>query len=364
MSGAPAALAVAAFVAGAAISLTTSGVLVRRLEGIGAQLHLSEAALGMVAALAADAPEVTSAVSAVAQHKQGVGAGVVIGSNVFNLAALLGLGALVAGRIFLHRDVVLLAGGVALWTGAACVLAVVGALPAGAALAMGLIGVAAYAAVLSLDAAGLRRLGVPAAWASWLRRAAVEEEVELAEPSPPRSANGADIVVAVVALVVVVAASVMMELAATTLGDRWSVPEIVVGGVVLAAVTSLPNSVSAVYLARRGRATATLTTALNSNMLNVVIGLLLPGALLGLGRPSGQTTFVAVWYVGLTVVALLYAWSGRGLRRLTGGLLVVGYGGFLAVVLASGHGAAPTAAVLAPAAAVTGALMLLPAVRR
>ena len=39
-----------------------------------------------------------------------VGAGVVIGSNVFNLAALLGLSAVVAGRIAFPRRVVLLAG--------------------------------------------------------------------------------------------------------------------------------------------------------------------------------------------------------------------------------------------------------------
>jgi Ca2+/Na+ antiporter len=53
--------------------------------------------LGLLAALAADTPD-SSAVSALAHHQQSVGVGVVLGSNVFNLAALLGLGALVAGR--------------------------------------------------------------------------------------------------------------------------------------------------------------------------------------------------------------------------------------------------------------------------
>ena len=54
------------------------------------------------------------------------------------------------------------------------------------------------------------------------------------------------------ALVVVVLASVAMEQGASTLGGHFDIPEIVVGGLVLAAVTSLPNVVSAVYLARRG----------------------------------------------------------------------------------------------------------------
>src|SRR5215472_15278504 len=101
-------LAVAAFLAGAVVSLATSWLLVSRLERVGARAGLPEALLGVVAALAADAPEVTAAVTAMAGGQQRLGAGVVIGSNVFNLAALLGLGAVVAGRIGLHRKVVLL----------------------------------------------------------------------------------------------------------------------------------------------------------------------------------------------------------------------------------------------------------------
>lgn len=100
------ALAAAAFPAGAMISLATSWLLVSRLEQTGERLGLSEALLGLVAALAADAPEVTAAITAMAGRQPRPGAGVVIGSNVFNLAALLGLGAVVAGRIGLHRRVV------------------------------------------------------------------------------------------------------------------------------------------------------------------------------------------------------------------------------------------------------------------
>ena len=84
----PVAVEVLAFCLGTAVSLATSYLLVTRLERIGERIGLSEALLGVVAALAADAPEITSAVTALAQHQQKVGAGVIIGSNVFNLAAL------------------------------------------------------------------------------------------------------------------------------------------------------------------------------------------------------------------------------------------------------------------------------------
>ena len=92
----------AVLVAAAALSLGASAVLVVRLERLGARLGLSEALLGLVAALAADTPEVTSAVTALAHGQHDVGTGVVLGSNAFNLAALIGLGAVVAGGIKLH----------------------------------------------------------------------------------------------------------------------------------------------------------------------------------------------------------------------------------------------------------------------
>src|SRR5580704_6035580 len=130
---------IAAFVVGAAVSLLTSWVLVSRLERVGERLGLSEALLGLVAALAADAPEITASVTALAHHQRAVGAGVTIGSNVFNLAALLGLGAVVAGRIGLHRKVVVLGGTLALVIAAFCLLAVAGVVAAGTGLALALV---------------------------------------------------------------------------------------------------------------------------------------------------------------------------------------------------------------------------------
>jgi len=85
------------FCAGVVVSLAASWLLVSRLERLGERAGFSEAWLGLVAALAADAPEITSAVTALARGQASVGAGVVIGPNVFNLAALLGLAAVWRG---------------------------------------------------------------------------------------------------------------------------------------------------------------------------------------------------------------------------------------------------------------------------
>jgi cation:H+ antiporter len=304
----PVLLAVPAFLAGALVSLATSWVLVSRLERVGERLGLSEALLGIVAALAADAPEVTSAVSAMAGHQQRLGAGVVIGSNVFNLAALLGLGAVVAGRIRLHRKVVVLGGVVAMCVAVVCLVVVVGVVPPGAGLVLVLVTVGLYAVVLGAGDRGLARFRLPRPWIAWLQSAVTEEESELEEAIRPERGRRQDVVIAALALLVVIAASVTMERAASALGTRFAIPEIVVGGLVLAAVTSLPNAVAAVYLAARGRGAATLSTALNSNTLNIALGLLVPAAVIGLGQPAGQTTLTAAWYLGLTAAMLAFAY--------------------------------------------------------
>jgi cation:H+ antiporter len=320
-----------------------------------------------VAALAADAPEVTAAVTAMAGHQQRLGAGVVIGSNVFNLAALLGLGAVVAGRIRLHPKVVVLGGVVAIWVAAVCLAVVLGLVPPVAGLVAASGAVAAYAIVLGAGEQGLGRLPLPRAWISWLRSAVAEEELELQAAIRPQRARRQDAAVAVGSLLVVVAASVMMERAASALGSRFAVPEIVVGALVLAAVTSLPNAVAAVWLAARGRGAATLSTALNSNALNITIGLLLPAAVIGLGHPGGQTTLIAAWYAGLTAVVLAFAYRDRGISRGAGILVIGAYLLFAGSLLASAYTRLPEPQMAIAAgitAAAAFAALLVPRRRR
>jgi cation:H+ antiporter len=328
-------VSVAAFAVGAIVSLFTSWVLVSRLERVGERLGFSEALLGLVAALAADAPEITASVTALAHHQRAIGAGVVIGSNVFNLAALLGLGAVVAGRISLHRRVVALGGAVGIFVSIVCLTSVTRVLSPLAGLVVVLAVLAPYVALLSAPARVLGMARVPRHWSTWLSTAVAEEEVELSEAIRPRRATGGDALTALAALVIVVIASVAMERGASDLGSRYRVPEIVTGGLVLAAVTSLPNAVSAVYLARRGRGAAAFSTALNSNTINVVGGLLIPAAFIGLSRPSGSALLISAWYLGLTVVVIVLAHADNGLRRPSGWLIITAYAVFVVTLLAT-----------------------------
>jgi cation:H+ antiporter len=330
-----------AFLAGAAVSLSASYLVVTRLERIGERLGLSEGLLGVLAALAGDTPEITSAVTALALGQAQVGAGVVIGSNVFNLAALLGLGAVVAAHIALHRKVILLGGVVGAWVAMVCLVMVLGLIPAGAALAAVLAALVPYLTVLGAGRARMARIPLARRWEAWLAAAVSEEEAELEEVIHPAHGRGRDVAVAGAMLAVVVAASIVMERAATSLGTHFGIPQIIIGGVVLAAVTSLPNAVAAVYLAARGRGAAMLSTTLNSNALNVTAGLLLPALITGLGARSGGSALIAVWYLVLTLIALAFAYRDSGMSRATGALIIGAYLVFLGSLWIVAHTAEP-----------------------
>jgi cation:H+ antiporter len=325
------ALAYLAFTGGAAVALATSWLLVIRLERVGERLGLSEALLGVVAALAADAPEITSSVTALASHQRTIGAGVVIGSNSFNLAALLGLGALVAGFITLHRRVVELAGAVAIWIALCCVVVVTRTIPVDAGLAAAGVVFVAYLVVLSRRPAPSRH---HSRFRSWLETAVREEEDELLSAIHPLRARRVDVTVAISALVCVVLASVAMERGAVHLGHHFHVADAVVGGTVLAAITSMPNAVAAVYLASRGRGAAALSTALTSNNINVLGGLLIPGAFVGVAASSAAGSLTVLSYLVLTIVVVGLAYAGRGLSRRAGVTIIAGYVIFVVALIA------------------------------
>jgi cation:H+ antiporter len=327
----PSFVAVLIFVVGAGVSLVASALLVSRLEQLGHHWGLSGAFLGLIAALAADGPEVTSAVSALAQHNHAVSVGVLLGSNVFNLAALLGVGALVAGRLALHPPAVIFEGLPAVLA-AALGVAVVAGLPAWIGLGLAAAVLIPYAV---LSATSGRSFPLPPGSRAWVVGALTAEgaelDRELGRPCGRPRRSGAE---AVGCLLVVIAASTVTERVATTLGRRWSLPDLVVGAVVLAAVTSVPNAVAAVHLARRRYGAAVLSEALNSNTINVVAGLLIPAVVAGVGAVSAQSTVVALWALVMTGGAVLAAWRLAGVDRRVGWSLVAVYLAFVILLIA------------------------------
>ncbi|HEY7940381.1 MAG TPA: hypothetical protein VID25_00420 [Candidatus Limnocylindrales bacterium] len=322
----------AVFVVAAALSAASSVLLVSRLERVGERLALAEALLGLVVALAADGPEITSALTAVATGQREIGVGVALGSNAFNLAAMLGLSVLVAGGLRLPRFATVLEGTLALVIAIIAVAVVMAWIGPAPGLLLGLAAFLPYVFVCALTPSRRARLPLPRPLLTWLRRAIDEEKVTL-ERAP--RATPVDWVVAAGAALAVIAASVVMEQSATTIGQQAGIPAIVIGGLVLAAVTSLPNAVAAVYLTLRGRGVAAMSEAFHSNAFNVLLALLVPAVIVGLGSPTGGVPLAAFAYLTLTAAAVVLALAGRGLGRPAGLVLIGGYLGYVALVVAT-----------------------------
>jgi cation:H+ antiporter len=303
------------FVLSLIATLYAAAVFADRLDHLGARLGLPESVLGMVTAAGADAPELASAIAALATGAKGVGLGVVIGSNVFNLAAMLGVSALVAGAVTLRREALALEGGVALGvTGAVCLFGF-GVVPAWTALVLALAILVPYAIAIARAERGSPVLGEPHrrrpphGRALWVPLATI----------PP-------------ALAVIVLGSIAMVHTALQLADRAGLPRVLVGTLLLAVLTSLPNAYTGVRLGRARRGSALVSETMNSNTINLVGGVVVPALFVGFGSHfSGLETAGAAWLLAATGLSLVLLARPGGLRRTGGGLLLASWVGFAAV---------------------------------
>lgn len=318
------------------LTLTTisSAVLSHRLDQVGTHLGLSEGLLGLVTALGADSPEIATAITALVSGQHDLGSGVIFGSNVFNLAALFGVGALVAGRIACGRETLLLNAGVAI-----AVTAVVAwqkltdgsALMAGVLLALIML---PYIAVSAIKPSQLGHPLMPGLATRWLQAAIRDAQVNSGDERFPAPPSWADKLAIVPLLGMVIVSSIGLVRAATVLGSASGLSDAVLGTLVLATLTGIPNAVAAIRLAVQGRGAAVVSEAFNSNSLNLIVGAYLPTLFVTAGLMSGAGRMVLWWLLGGTVLATILFLRRAALTRWEGGLLVVGYVVFAGLVAA------------------------------
>jgi cation:H+ antiporter len=301
-------LALLAFLLGLALSLGASEVLVNALSRLGLNLGLSAGALGLLVALGADSPEISSSVVATLSGARDVGVGVILGSNLFNLAALLGLPALIAGRVSFRRDLLALDGGVALLATLVVALLLVARVPPVLALVLMLVVIVPYVLVLarpvpgpSGDSRESRSFG-PGLWL-------------------------------LPAIAAIAGGSALMVNMALLLGRRWHLSSALLGTVVLAALTSLPNAYAAVRLGLRRNGPAVVSEAFNSNTLNLLAGISLPALFIGGVAAAQGAGRDLVWLLAMTLAAIAIGALRQEFGRLSGVFLIAIYAAFLAVAM-------------------------------
>ena len=120
------------------------------------------------------------------------------------------------------------------------------------------------------------------------------------------------------AIAVIVAGSVGMVYTAVLVADREGLPRPLVGLLLLATLTSLPNAATAIRLGLRGRGEALVSETLNSNTINLSMGILVPAALVGIGEGANGLGLDYAWMAAVTVGTLALVGRRGGAGRAAG----------------------------------------------
>lgn len=298
-------LAAVLFAVSLAATLYAASVFAERLDHLGARLGLPEGLIGLLTAAGADAPELATAIAALVSGSSTVGFGVVVGSNVFNLAAMIGASALLSGSVRVPRGELAVEGGATVTVTAAMVLLAFGVLPGWGALAVALGVLVPYGAVMA-------------------RR-------ELGGRHRPRHGSMRGLLLIPPAVAVIVLGSVGMVHTGLTLGRAAGMPNALIGTLVLAVVTSIPNAFTGVRLGIARRGSALVSETFNSNTINFVGGLAVPALFIAVANRSALEKANGVWLLGATIAAVALLAPRGGMRRRGGAVLVASWVAFAIV---------------------------------
>jgi cation:H+ antiporter len=323
--------AVPLFVVTLGVTLVAAGTFARRLDQLGAKYGMPEVWLGLLTALAADGPEVSAALVALIKGSHEAGVGVIVGSCAFNLAAMVGVSALLAGCVRVPRRTLVLEGAVGLVVTAAVVALLLGWLPAAVVVAVVACTLTPYLVLVIGGSDVAVRIGLER-----LATLVADRDIAHRDPAAHRDlefATHRQLALMGVDVAAIVAGSFGMVQAALTLGARWGIASALVGALVLGPLTSIPNALTGIRLGRAARGSALVTEALNSNTINLVFGVALPSLFVSLAARSTDDRLDLALLATITVATIALLAPRTGMRRAGGAIVVSLYAAFIAVTL-------------------------------
>ena len=294
--------------------------LVRGAVLVSRRLGLSPLLIGMtVVAWCTSAPELVVSLGAALEGRSDIAVGNVVGSNIFNILGVLGAAALITPIVVdpraMRRDTVVM-----IVSAAALVfVAATGEITRVPAAAL-LIALLAYVVISYRSEA--RRPSLPSATLH-------ENESAEIEVSGSVISGVAYLLGGLAALVI---GSRLLVVGASDIARTLGVSEAVIGLSLVAVGTSLPELATSIIAALRKHADVAVGNVVGSNIFNI-LGILGVTALV---KPIGiaeQIASVDVWIMLAASLALvpMLLWRGR-LGRSTGGMLLLGYAAYLAVL--------------------------------
>jgi len=331
VGGLPLPLVALTFLVSLALALAASAWFTRRLETVCAALRLSSGILSVAGALGANIPNYAAAIDALSAGHGSIGLGIIIGSNIYNIAIILGISTFATpGRHGITLDVkeARSVRSVALYALIVLLLALgaVWFMP-GSLLLQGYSVV--NSAHLLLMGVCLLALGAFGALVFHIARrshfdysdeVSAEAGIEMQEVELERREHGRLVFVigeVALALALALGGVMIMVQAGQRLTTDLHIPLVLAGLLVLAVATSLPNTVVAVSLARANMHAANVEEVFSSNAVNATFGLALPLLIWPVAlRDPLLTVMDAPLMVALTLVALLFLYKRRMSRRI------------------------------------------------
>jgi cation:H+ antiporter len=305
------------------LGLLTLGaeLLVRSSAGLARRLGVSPFVIGaIIVGFGTSTPELSASLVAALRGASDIAVGNVVGSNIFNVAMVLGVAALIrpvkTDPRALRFDL--------------AVVSAVSVIPWLSMLAGG---------VLPRWMGGLMLLGLAAFVVRSFRHGRVDDaETELgeamAEGYEPRKSITLGVVGTVAGLVLLVGGAKLLVDSAVDIARAAGLSELVIGLTIVAVGTSLPELVTSVVAAMKGHAELALGNVLGSNIFNL-LGILGVTTVITPQRIAGQTLWLDTpLMLGLVLALALIASTGKRISRGEGALLVAVWVGYVGVLLA------------------------------
>jgi cation:H+ antiporter len=307
----PPVLAAPLFVISLGVTLAAARLFARRLDRLGVRFGFPEALIGLLTAVAADGPEISSALTALIKGAHDVGVGVLVGSNGFNLAAMIGLSALLTGRVRLTRKELMLEGTVAF-----LITIVAGTLLFGWLSPVVATGGTALVVIPYLVLVLGARRTLPGLH---------EQPAPDATPSPTHHL----LALIVLDAALIISGSVGMVQTALSLAGHWHISHAILGVLILGPLTSIPNAATAVRLGLGGRGAALVGETFNSNTINLGAGVVLPSLFVTLAEISTLGKLQLAWLLAATLLTLSLLARPGGMRRAGAVALILMYFAFV-----------------------------------
>lgn len=290
--------------------------LVKGSASLALKAGISPLVVGLtVIAMGTSSPELVVGLKAALEGQGDIVVGNVVGSNIFNIAVILGITSLIY-PISVHLQVIKMDAPVMLATAVILVVLLLDQSITRVEGSFLFLGVIIYTLVLILIA----------------RREKAPQLDDLTEAIPSPSSHWAkDLAFVIVGVGILVLGSRLLVDHATIIARSWNVSEAIIGLTIIAAGTSLPELATSVVAAFRRQPDMAVGNIIGSNIFNV----LCIAGVTGIVSPysAGQiSTLDYAVMIGFSLLLLPILWTGRIIGRSEGALLLAGYGIYLFMI--------------------------------